>query len=153
MLKSIRNFFKRLETIVILISLSITIFISGLVGVAGSLLVHNFWGFFILALGVQFVIFAIINTVLQRKDTVEGMKLINQQLEAVAKFTIQLTCAYCQTPNTTPIQLNQENRFKCQSCNQVNGVKMQFVAAQITTPLNKVTIPIGDESIDFKVSA
>lgn len=139
--------------LIIGLSLLFTAAVSGVVGVGGYLLTGTFWGYFILAFGVQFVIFAVINTYLQRKDTLEGAKVLNDQLEALSKFTIQLACAYCKQPNTTPITLNQENRFKCGSCNQVNAVKMQFFAAQITTPLQKVVLPAGEnESIEFKTT-
>jgi hypothetical protein len=139
--------------IVGLFSILFTTIISGVVGLGGYLLTGTFWGFFILAFGVQFILFAIINTFLLRKDTIEGAKVLNEQLENLSKFTIQLTCAYCKQTNAVPIVLNQENRFKCGSCNQVNAVKMQFFAAQITTPLQKVVMPVGEnESIEFKTS-
>jgi hypothetical protein len=139
--------------VIVGLSLLFTGVVSGVVGLGGYLLGSNFWGWFILAFGIQFIAFAIINTVLQRKDTIEGAKVLNEQLEALSKFTIQLTCAYCKQPNAVPIILNQENRFKCESCNQINAVKMQFFAAQITTPLNKVVMPAGEnESIEFKTS-
>ena len=135
------------------LSLLFTGIVSGVVGIGGLLLGGNFWGWFILAFGIQFIAFAIVNTYLQRKDTIEGAKVLNEQLEALSKFTIQLTCAYCKQTNAVPITLNQENRFQCGSCNQVNAIKMQFFAAQITTPLQKVVMPISEnESIEFKTS-
>lgn len=138
--------------LIVSLSLAFTAVVSAVVGLGGYLLVGTFWGFFALAFGIQFVLFAVINTYLQRRDTLEGAKVLNEQLEALSKFTIQLACAYCKQANTVPITLNQENRFKCGSCNQVNAVKMQFFAAQVTTPLNKVVLPVGDESIEFKTS-
>jgi hypothetical protein len=139
--------------VIVGLSLLFTGAVSGVVGLGGHLLGGNFWGWFILAFGIQFVTFAVINTVLQRKDTIEGTKILNEQLEALSKFTIQLGCAYCKQTNAVPITLNQENRFQCGSCNQINAVKMQFFAAQVTTPLNKVVMPVGEsESIEFKTS-
>lgn len=139
--------------LIVSLSLAFTAVISAVVGLGGYLLVGTFWGFFALAFGVQFVLFAVINTYLQRKDTLEGAKVLNEQLEALSKFVIQLACAYCKQANSVPITLNQENRFQCGSCNQVNAVKMQFFAAQVTTPLNKVVLPVGErESIEFKTS-
>jgi hypothetical protein len=152
-MKKYLQLFKRPELLIVALSLAFTGAVSGVVGTGGYLLTGNFWGFFILTFGVQFVLFAVINTYLQRKDTLEGARVLNEQLEALSKFTIQLPCAYCKQPNVTPITLNEENRFKCGSCNQVNAVKMQFFAAQITTPLQKVMMPVGEnESIEFKTS-
>jgi hypothetical protein len=139
--------------VIIGLSLLFTGVISGVVGLGGYLLGGSFWGWFILTFGIQFVAFAVINSILQRKDTIEGAKIVNEQLEALSKFTIQIGCAYCKQPNAVPITLNQENRFQCGSCNQINAVKMQFFAAQITTPLNKVLMPAGEnESIEFKTT-
>lgn len=138
--------------LIVVLSLLFTGVVSAVVGIGGYLLTGSFWGFFALAFGIQFVLFAVINTYLQRKDTLEGAKVLNEQLEALSKFTVQLACAYCKQSNAVPITLNQENRFQCGSCNQVNAVKMQFFAAQVTTPLNKVVLPVGDESIEFKTS-
>ena len=139
--------------VIVALSLLFTAAVSGVVGLGGYLLGGSFLGWFILAFGAQFITFAVFNSILQRKDSIEGAKLVNEQLEALSKFTIQLTCAYCKQPNAVPITLNQENRFQCGSCNQINAVKMQFFAAQITTPLNKVVMPVGEnESIEFKTS-
>ena len=138
--------------VIVGLSLLFTAVVAAVVGLGGYLLIGSFWGFFALAFGIQFIAFAVINTILQRKDTIEGAKIVNEQLEALSKFTIQLACAYCKQPNMTPITLNQENRFQCGSCNQINAVKMQFFAAQITTPLEKIMLPAGNESIEFKTS-
>ena len=139
--------------VIVGLSLGFTAVVSCVVGVGGYLISGNFLGWFILAFGIQFVLFAVINTFLQRKDTIDGAKILNEQLEALSKFTVQLTCAYCKQPNAVPITLNQENRFQCGSCNQINAVKMQFFAAQITTPLQKVVLPVGEsESIEFKTT-
>lgn len=155
-MKKLIQQFKQLNTpalVIVGLSLLFTGLVSGVVGLGGYLLGGYFWGWFALAFGIQFVAFAVINTVLQRKDTIEGAKVLNEQLEALSKFTIQLGCAYCKQPNSVPITLNQENRFQCGSCNQVNAIKMQFFAAQVTTPLQKVVMPVGEnESIEFKTS-
>ena len=95
--------------LIVSLSLAFTAVVSAVVGLGGYLLVGTFWGFFALAFGVQFVLFAVINTYLQRKDTLEGAKVLNEQLEALSKFVIQLACAYCKQANSVPITLNQEN--------------------------------------------
>jgi len=152
MFKKIKDFFTKPEILVIVISQVFTLFVSTIVGVGGYLITNRFWGYFIIAFGLQFIIFAIINTFLQRKDLVEGAKILNKQLEELSKFTVRLTCSYCQHVNTTPIVLNQENRFKCESCNQINGIKMQFFSTQLTIPLSKVVLPVGNENIDASIN-
>lgn len=147
-----KNVLNKPEILVIGVSLFFSSLVSSVFGLAGWLIADKFWGFFLIAFVLQFVIFAIVNTFLRRKDFIETTKLINEQLEATSKHLINLSCAYCQTTNTVPLVLNEENRFKCESCNQVNGIKMQFFSTQITTPLKKVMIPVGDEEIEYQTS-
>jgi hypothetical protein len=146
MLQKFKTFLIKPEILVTLISLGFTLLVSTVIGIGGVLITGKFWGYFLIAIGLQIIAFAVINTFLQRKDTIEGTKIINEQLEALSKFTVKLSCAYCQVPNTTPIQLNQENRFKCESCGQVNSIKMHFFTAQVTTPLTKLVLPAGEET-------
>ena len=112
------------ETIVIVLSVIFTLLVSTTFGLGGWLIFEKFWGFFLISFVLQFVIFGIVNSFLRRKDFIETTKVINEQLEATSKHVINLTCSYCQISNIVPIVLNQENRFKCESCNQVNGIKM-----------------------------
>jgi hypothetical protein len=141
-----KNIFKKPEYLVLLVSLGFTTLISIAVGVGGFLITGKFLGFFIIAFVLQFIIFGVANTYFQHKDLIEGAKLMNEQLEVTSKYFINLTCSYCQVSNAVPIILNQENRFKCESCSQVNGVKMQFFSTQITTPLKKITMPLDEDN-------
>jgi transposase-like protein len=151
-MNKIKEYISKPEVLVLLISLGFTALISTAVGTGGYLITGKFWGYFIISLCIQFIIFAIVNTFLLRKDTIEGANIVNKQLEELSKFAVRLTCSYCQQSNNVPILLNQENRFKCDSCNQINGVKMQFFSTQITTPLAKVLLPAGDETVEIKTS-
>jgi hypothetical protein len=146
-MNKLKEIFTRPETIVLLISLGFTALVSTLVGTGGYMLSGKFWGYFVIAFCIQIIIFAIINTFLLRKDAVETLELLNKQMEQISKFTVRLTCAYCSHQTVVPIVLNQENRYKCDSCNQVNGIKMQFFSTQITTPLTKILQGPGDETI------
>jgi len=146
-MNKLKEFFKRPETLVLLISLGFTALVSILVGMGGYMLSGKFWGYFVITFCIQVIIFAIINTFLLRKDAVETLELLNKQMEQISKFTVRLTCSYCSQQNVVPIVLNQENRYKCDSCNQVNGIKMQFFSTQITTPLIKLLQGPGDETI------
>jgi hypothetical protein len=141
----LKNLFNRPELKVIAISLLVTTAVSALLGTSWFLFTKNFWSGFIGGYCIQFIIFAVVNTFLARKDAIVSSKLFTEQLEALSKFSINLTCSYCKTPTVVPIRLDQENRFKCEQCNQVNGVKMQFISTQITVPLEKVMFPIDDK--------
>jgi hypothetical protein len=144
MFQKIKEFVSRPEVRVVSISLLITTSVSTLLGASWYLFSKHFWSGFLAGYCIQFIIFAVVNTFLARKDAIVSTTLYNQQLEALSKFTINLSCAYCKQQATVPIRLDQENRFKCDHCNQVNGVKMQFVSTQVTTPLERVVFPIDE---------
>jgi hypothetical protein len=153
MFSQLKSFFTKPEVLIITLSLCITTVISLVIGIGGYFWFGNFIGIFLTSFGAQVIIFAIVNTFLLRKDQIENVKLLNQQLESLSKFTVKLSCAYCKQFNVVPITLNQENRFECESCKQINGIKMQFYTTQVTTPLESVLMPAGNETIEFKVSS
>jgi transposase-like protein len=81
------------------------------------------------------------------------MQLSIEEMEAISKFAVNLSCAYCGQKHQVPIQLNRKNAFKCEGCKQTNGVFMQFTATTLTTPIESVKIPLPEsESAEFKVS-
>ena len=139
--------------LVIGISVGLTCLISTLFGFAGSAIIGTFWGWFWVTFLVQFVGFIVFNSYLIQRDSLQQQQVELEALDKLSKFTIKLTCAYCQQYNTTPIQLNQKNTFKCESCNQVNGISMQFMATTLTSPIESVKIPIENSgTIEFKVT-
>lgn len=135
------------------ISLGITCLVSTLFGLAGSSIIGTFWGWFWISLLVQFIVFGIANSYFIQRDNITIQQQEIDALDKLSKFTVKLSCAYCQQANVVPIQLNQRNTFKCESCNQVNGVSMQFMATTLTTPIESVKIPVeNSNTIEFKVS-
>lgn len=139
--------------IIALISIAITLTISALFGFAGSSIIGTFWGWFSISLLILVIGFAAYNSFLIQKDNLAIQQAEIEALEQFSKFSIKMSCAYCNQPNITPIQLNQRNTFKCGSCNQVNGVSMQFIATTLTTPIESISIPVNqNESIEFKVT-
>lgn len=145
---------KRPELTVLGISLILTSAISTLLGFAGSAIIGTFWAWFWIGCLVQLLVFVGINSFLIQKDNAFQQQNTLLELEALAKFAVNLSCGYCQQNNVVPIQLNQRNTFKCESCNQTNSVSMQFTAIPVTTPIESVKIPVeNSNSIEFKVSA
>jgi hypothetical protein len=142
----------KFEVKVLGLSLGITSVVSTLFGFAGSTIIGTFWGWFWISLLVQVIGFLVVNSYLVQQDVTLFQQTELDALEKLSKFMIRLLCAYCQQPNTTPIQLNQRNTFKCESCNQVNGVSMQFMATTLTTPIESVKIPVDNSTVaEFKV--
>lgn len=153
MLTKIITFFKKVETIVVLLSICLTLFISSVVGLGAYLLIGKFLGPFVIAFAVQVILFAIVNTRQLKNDEFKAAKLYNERLQTLSKFVVRLSCAYCKVSNSVPIHLNNENRFKCEGCNQVNGIKMQFITTQVTTPLDKMVLPLSEDTVaEIKIS-
>lgn len=139
--------------IVLLVSLTLTSLVSTLFGFAGQTIIGTFWGWFWISLLVQFIGFIAYNSYLIQKDDIAMQRAEVETLEQLAKFSVQLSCSYCNQSNVTPIQLNKRNTFKCESCNQVNGVSMQFMATSITTPIQSVKLPLsGEDSVEIKMN-
>lgn len=141
----------KIEILIIVLSLTVTGSLSVAIGIAGSSIIGPFWSWATLAFIAQIVGFVFWNT-----KRIERDRLIEAQLlDKVSKFFVPLQCAYCSQKNMVPIQLNEKNTFKCDSCNQVNGVFMQFTATTITTPLEAVSLPLKavDAPLEFRVSS
>jgi hypothetical protein len=144
----------RTEILIVALSILITCVFSAIFGFAGSSIYGKFWGWFWVTFLLQVIGFAVWNSFLSQKEFNAQQEAEINALEQLSKFSVQLTCAYCKQPNTTPIQLNQKNTFKCGSCNQVNGVFMQFTSTTLTTPVEGVKLPIEDSGTiaEFRVS-
>ena len=137
---------KSLELTIISVSVGLTILFATLFGLAGSAIIGTFWGWFWITTLVLVIGFAIVNSYLIQKDSQTNNMLELQTLSELSKMTVRLTCSYCQQPNDVPIALDKRNTFKCESCNQVNGVSMQFMSTSLTSPVESVKIPIDDTS-------
>jgi len=145
MLKRIRDFFGRPEIKILCLSVGLTLFVSSIISFGIYLFKGIFWTPFFITIGLQFIIFIILNSIQSSKDFVTYTKLQNEALDTMSKYTIQVQCAYCKQNNIAPIVLNKENKFACESCKQVNGIKMQFFTTQITTMIEKMEIhPLQD---------
>lgn len=143
----------KFELKILAYSIAITGLISVLFGFAGSSIIGTFWSWFCISFLIQFLGFVLYNSFLIQKDNIALQDSEVEALRHISKMSIKITCAYCQTHNVTPIQFNRRNTFKCESCNQVNGVSIQFSSTAITTPLESVKIPVDEnESIEFVVN-
>lgn len=132
-------------------SITLTSIISTLFGFAGKTIVGTFWGWFWISLLIQFIGFIAYNSYLIQKDNIAIQQAEVEALEQFSKFSVKLSCAYCQFNSVIPIQLNQRNTFKCEGCSQVNGVSMQFMATTLTTPVTSIALPTNSkDSAEFK---
>lgn len=143
----------KLEVKILGYSILLTCGISTLFGFAGSSIVGTFWSWFWISLLIMFLGFVSYNSFLIQRDNISLQEAEVEALKHISKISIKIACAYCQMPNVSIIQLNQKNTFKCESCNQVNGVSTQFMATAITTPIESINIPAGEtERIQFSAT-
>lgn len=145
---------KKPELIILSISVGLTLLLSTLFGLAGSAIIGTFWGWFWITVLVLFVGFAVVNSYLLRKDAQIAEAIELEALREISKITVRLACAYCQQLNNTQITVNERNTFKCESCNQVNGVSMQFMATTLTSPIESVKMPVENSgTVEFKITS
>ena len=131
MIKNLNKF----ELLIASISVCITIVVSSICGALGPFIAGTFWSWFALSFLFQLICFYVANSFLVQRERVSEELIQLQALDKLANFMVPLSCAYCKQPNNVLIQLNQKNTFKCESCNQTNGVFMQFSSTTLTTPI------------------
>ena len=131
-----KQLFKSTEFIIASASILVTIIVSAIFGFTGSTIIGTFWSWFWISLLTQVIGFFVVNSFLLQKKIENERILEIQEMKEISKFSINLNCAYCKQANIAPIILNKKNTFKCDACNQVNGVFMQFTATTLTTPID-----------------
>jgi hypothetical protein len=124
-------------------SLLKTIVIAALVAAAGYYLVgYPFWGAFVVAFIVQFVLFYALNVWLEYKSIKDRHMLIIKEAEVLGRSTIKVECASCKKESDVVVVLNTDNQFTCGFCKVKNSVYINATTAVVTDPLyDKLPIP------------
>lgn len=136
--KSVLNFLK--STLIVL--LTSTLFSFGL-----TIFNLNFWGSFLFFTAFQYVLFSFFGTIIQNYIYADVRK---KELDKLESLSTILNCAYCQKPNLMIFNPNDSERveFECDHCKNKNLVTMQFVVAQITTPLEIPTVSAVPKNLE-----
>lgn len=98
-------------------------------------------GWFLILFLSQFILFQIVGLIAEQFLVARTIRQVSAEQTAIIENTVgrqslALDCAYCNMTNqNVPVLLNQENTFKCFSCNQESAIYMQFYAARRTQPL------------------
>lgn len=143
---------KKPEIVILLLSIGITAIISSIIAAAGCSIIGSFMSWFWISFMVQVIFFVAWNSYLIQKNKFLQVQEEAVQLDAISKFTTNLSCAYCGNKQLVPIFLDQKNTFKCDGCNQTNGIFMQFTATTLTTPIESVKVPIDkNQNFEFNV--
>lgn len=95
----------------------------------------HFWLWFFTTFGILFFVGLLSNSFLNRKTNKDILQLQNNLIELTNQQSVEISCAYCRTLNISPIFLNKRNTFICSKCQHENLIVFQFLAAQISTPL------------------
>ena len=128
---------------------SIIITVSVSLGIAIFLTNFNivFWTSVIFVTVLQVVVWNIFTYHNNTKIVAEARQLDEKFIEEMAKQQAELPCSYCNTINTADIRLDEDNDFKCSSCNKTNAVYVEIETAQKTEPVSGELVNIikGDE--------
>ena len=121
--------------VVLIFSLGIASSVSGLFALAGWLLGHNLWVWFIVSFGVQYIIGGMWNLLLQRAFKAKNEQINALNILAEATKHVELPCAYCNLKNVVPIVIGQNNQFNCKHCKGLNRVDVNYSVIRTTEPL------------------
>lgn len=124
-------------------SIAITATVSSAVGGIFWALDGNFWKPFVLATVIQFVIFWMFTTVMDRISLFKQKQIENDRIAEFSKQSIEAECSYCKTLNLIPLQMDRDNDFDCTNCGKPNAVYIGVTVTQKTTPLNVSSLAIN----------
>ena len=116
-------------------STSIVLFVSLLGGFSFYIIGYNFWSAFILFFIFQYILFSFIGNII---NSYFLQKTKQQELEKLEPLSTLLECAYCGKPNIMTFLPNDNEMLEmdCGSCKKKNSVRIQFVVARLTEPVN-----------------
>ena len=140
----------------IIMSLVKTLAVSAAIAGIFYFLDYNFFAVFGLTTVLQFILFAIINTVKDNRLQINIEKEITIREQEYTKQGIDVTCAYCNKTDFVPVRLDETNQFECTHCNQVNSIYINITTAQVTDILSVDPLSVNTfirdkvEKMDFK---
>jgi hypothetical protein len=124
-------------TIISAVSIALTSFVSAIVAFAVHPWFPHFKEIFLLTTASQFILFFILNTILQRRDEAQYIQTVLENKKDLI-IAAKSSCAYCKQTNDVSINFEQDNNFRCEYCGLDNSLKIQIIAAQIVKPVENV---------------
>jgi hypothetical protein len=127
---------KKIKIPIDLIKSTLLVFgISALGGLAFYLVGYSFISSFILLFITQYILFSFLGNLI--KSYFEE-KTKQKELDSLEPLSTILECSYCGKPNIMTFLPNDSEALEmtCSSCNMKNSVRIQFVVARITEPVN-----------------
>ena len=134
-------------------SLLIVAAISVSVGGAFYLLGYPFINVFAVTFVAQLILGALTNTIRDAYISLRSKYLDTEAIAAFSKQGAELTCSFCNARVFAPIRLDEDNEFKCPSCENVNSIYVNITVARSTTPLDTdpvTTLSLVDDEEEAK---
>ena len=112
-------------------SLTTSVLVSCLFGIAGVCIDKSFWAGFNYSLAAQFIIGYAVATITQ---THYKNSTYIAELNALEKLSTILNCAYCNHPNIVTFLPDEIPSMVCEKCKNNNSIKLQFSVSRTTIP-------------------
>ena len=132
-------------SLLVFYSLALTSIVSSLISLGLMPWTKDFKSVFFIATALQFIIFFIVNSFLQRREVKETLILQKEQeayereLESRdIKIRTSLMCAYCKTPDNIIVNLSKSENYTCEYCKQENRIKVQIIPTQVVKPVQNI---------------
>ncbi len=116
-------------------STGIVLFVSLLGGFSFYLIGYGFWSTFTLFFIFQYILFSFVGNLVNNYFI---QKTKQKELETLEPLSTLLECAYCNKPNIMTFLPNDNEvlEMECAVCKKKNSVRIQFVVARLTEPMN-----------------
>ncbi len=129
-------------------SLLIVAVVSSTVAGIFYLLDYSFINVFLITSVSQLILGFAVSTIRDAYININQKRLETEQIKHFARQGAELQCAFCNTRVFAPIRLDEDNEFKCPSCENLNSVYVNITVARSTHPLDAnplTTFSIVDE--------
>jgi DNA-directed RNA polymerase subunit RPC12/RpoP len=126
------------KILIIFTSILVTALIStGLSAGTSFILSWNFWPIFWLFFAAQILGSLIWDKYYESNQIIAAVK--EYASRPYRKYMLAMNCAHCGHKNEIEIDLT-DTEFRCSNCQKYNGIHVNFMAAAITEPTDKIEV-------------
>ena len=79
---------------------------------------------------IQIIFFMVYNNIMVRMNNIAIEKETTKQISLLSRQDAELQCAHCNTVNSVPIEIANDNVFECAECGEGNAVYISITTAQ-----------------------
>ena len=126
----------------------ITLSISLLFGLAGSVAGSSFFTWALITFISQYIIFFIISQILKTWAQVQVNRMRVERMNVIDRNKTEIRCATCGEVNEVEIDINGNNDFRCKRCNSLNKILVGITNVQKTEILHDTSKPLTLEDIE-----